>query len=91
MSAYTAGLGSLAISNKDLTRIENLAREMKSNAWALKSSAATDAGVLLARADKTASKVSRAVILNAVVGAIGTAVVVVAAVKTHRAGKAGLQ
>ncbi len=77
-------LGSLAISDKDLKRIENVAHEIKDNAWSLKSSAMRDAGELLARADKTASKLRGAVIANAVITGASTAILVGLAVKSRR-------
>jgi hypothetical protein len=88
MSEYCARgvdvLGSLAISDKDLKRIETVARELKDNAWALKSSGMRDAGELLARADKTAGKLRGAIIANAIITGASTAVVVGMAIKSRR-------
>ncbi len=70
-------LGSLAISDKDLTRIERLAQEMKNNAWALKSSAALEA-------DRIAGKVRSAVLLNVAVTALSTGALLVGAIKLAR-------
>jgi flagellar hook assembly protein FlgD len=79
-STYSRGLaalGSLAISDKDLKRIENLAHEMKDNAWALKSSAFLEA-------DRIVGKVRTAMIANTVVTAASTGILVFGAVKVLR-------
>ncbi len=80
--SYTRGLavahlGSLAISDKDLKRIESLAHEMKDNAWALKSSA-------LLEADRVMGKVRTALVANAVITGISTGVLVLGALKIAR-------
>lgn len=59
-----------------LTRVEKVARELKDNAWALRSAAATDAGKLLARADRTAHSVSAALLVSAAVTAVSTVAIV---------------
>lgn len=72
-----AALGSLAISDKDLTRIERLGQEMKNNAWALKASAAVDA-------DRVAGKVRTALLANAAVTALSTGALLIGALKIAR-------
>jgi len=77
---YTRGLaylGSLAISDKDLKRIESLAHEMKDNAWALKSSA-------IVEADRVAGKVRTALLATAAVTALSTGALLIGAVKLRR-------
>lgn len=81
---YTAGVGSILLPDAQLTRIEKLAREMKDNAWTLKSSAATDAGALLARADKTAGGVKRAILLSTIVTAVSTFAIAKTALDARR-------
>ena len=79
--SYSAGLaaalGSLAISDKDLTRIERLGQEMKNNAWALKAAAAVDA-------DRVAGKIRTALIANAAVTALSTGALLIGALKIAR-------
>ncbi len=81
MSLYTVG-GMMF--DDQLARVEKVARELKDNAWALKSSAATDAGKLLARADATAGKVTGAIIMSTVVTAVSTVALIRSTVKARR-------
>jgi hypothetical protein len=80
-----AVLGSLAISDKDLKRIETLSHDLRADAWKLKDAAARDAGELLSRADKSAGKVRAALIFNSLVTGISTIALVRMALKKGKA------
>jgi hypothetical protein len=69
-----AHLGSLAISDSDLKRIEKL-----------KATAVDDANKLMTRADETARKLRGAVVANAVITGLSTIVLVGMALKTRGA------
>ena len=75
-SAYTAGVGSILAPGA----VDKLVK----NAWELKSSAATDAGVLLARADRTVGKLRTALLVSALVTAISTGCLIKGALAAGR-------
>ena len=80
MSAYS--VGSMMFDDQ-LSRVEKVARELKDNAWALRSAAATDASKLLVKADRTAHRVSTALLVSAVVTAVST-IAIVRTARGHR-------